>query len=90
MPHLDDLNSSGVHATSTNFHSHTSRRPREPACRPRAGWHLYDLGAVNILRVHEDPDAPVAVSVHFTAAGGGELPFGEGEQRPEGSAWSAL
>jgi hypothetical protein len=52
---------------------------------PAAGWHLYDLGAVNTLQAEEEPDAAVAVSVHFTAAGGG-LPSGEDEQRPEGYA----
>jgi hypothetical protein len=52
---------------------------------PAGGWHLYDLGAVNILQADEEPDAAVAVSVHFTATGDG-LPSGEDERRPDGYA----
>jgi hypothetical protein len=52
---------------------------------PAAGWHLYDLGAVNVLRADEDPDAALAVSVHFTAAGE-RLPYGAEERRPGGYA----
>jgi len=52
---------------------------------PSCGWHLYDFGAVNTLQVDEEADAAVAVSVDFSANGGG-LPPGEDEQRPEGYA----
>jgi hypothetical protein len=52
---------------------------------PADGWQLYDLGAVNTLQADDEPDAAVAVSVHF-AATDGRLPPGEDGRRPEGYA----
>jgi hypothetical protein len=50
---------------------------------PAGGWHLYELGAVSTLQADEEPDALVALSVHFPP-NGGRLPPAEDEQRPEG------